>query len=99
MIRGRATFCIVPQCQIVMHEQAFIMMLRIISDVIQTAALYLRTVIQAMPKWETPFPTSVATPKTCSLDLPDELLLFYKTLLLGLREPSSNASKEAVERK
>ena len=67
--------------------------------VIRTAALYLRTVIQAMPKWETPSPTSVAALKACSPELPEELLLFYKTLLCGLREPPGDESRDAVDRK
>ncbi|KAJ8031889.1 hypothetical protein HOLleu_25241 [Holothuria leucospilota] len=67
--------------------------------VIRTAALYLRVVIQAMPKWKTPTPTSVTALKASSPELPEELLLFYKTLLCGLREPSGNDSKDAVDRK
>lgn len=67
--------------------------------VIRTTALYLRAVIQAMPKWETPTPTSVAALKACSPELPEELLLFYKTLLCGLREPSGNDNRDAVDRK
>uniref|UniRef100_UPI00358ECE32 uncharacterized protein isoform X3 n=1 Tax=Myxine glutinosa TaxID=7769 RepID=UPI00358ECE32 len=67
--------------------------------VIRTAALHLRAAIQAMPKSITPTPTSVETLKSCSPDLPGEMLLFYKTLLCGLREPSGVDNREAVNRK
>lgn len=63
---------------------------------IRTVALHLRGVIKAMPKWETPTPTSVSSLKACSPDLPEELLLFYKTLLCGLCESSDS---DAVDRK
>jgi len=66
---------------------------------IRTAALHLRAVIQAMPKWSTPTPTSVETLKACSSDLPEEILLFFRTLLCGLREPSGIDNREAVDRK
>jgi len=66
---------------------------------IRTAALHLRAVIQAMPKWKTPTPTSVETLKACSPDLPEEVLLFYRTLLCGLREPSGDDNRETVQRK
>lgn len=55
---------------------------------IRTAPLHLRAALQALPKWTTPTPTSVETLKACSPDLPEEILLFYRTLLCGLREPS-----------
>ena len=67
--------------------------------VIRTAALHLRAKIQAMPKSITPAPTSVETLKSCSPDLPEEMLLFYKTLLCGLHEPSGVDNREAVNRK
>ena len=67
--------------------------------VIRTAALYLRAVIQVMPKWKTPTPTSVATLKACSPELPEEIMLFYKTLLCGLHQPSGNDNRDAVDRK
>lgn len=52
-----------------------------------------------MPKWEAPTPTSLKTLKTCSPQLPEELLLFYKTLLRGIREPQGDDNREAVARK
>ena len=67
--------------------------------VIRTAALHLRAKIQAMPISITPAPTSVETLKSCSPDLPEEMLLFYKTLLCGLHEPSGVDNREAVNRK
>lgn len=52
-----------------------------------------------MPKWKTPTPTSLSALKACSPDLAEELLLFYKTLLCGIREPSGSDNTDAVERK
>ena len=68
-------------------------------QVIWSAALHLQTVIQGMPKWKTPMPTSVQTLKASTPDLPEEILLFYKTLLCGLREPGEDGNREAVNRK
>ena len=67
--------------------------------VIRTAALHIRGKIQAMSKSVTPTPTSVETLKLCSPDLPNEILLFFKTLLCGLREPSGVDNSEAINRK
>lgn len=66
---------------------------------IRSAAMHLRSVIQKIPKWNTPTPTSVETLKASSPDLPEEILLFYKTLLCGLREPTGEDNREAVDRK
>ncbi len=66
---------------------------------IRAAALHLRGKIQVMSKSVTPTPTSVETLKSCSPDLPAEILLFFKTLLCGLREPSGVDNSEAVNRK
>ena len=65
---------------------------------IRTAALHLRAVIQSVPKWETPTPTSIAALKACSPELPEELL-FHRTLLCGLRVPSGDDDRDAVDRK
>ena len=66
---------------------------------IRNAALYLRRVIQDMPKWSTPALTSAHTLKSCSPDLPEEVLLFYRTLLFGVYgSPESDVSK-SLERK
>ena len=67
--------------------------------IIRSAALHLRNEIQEMPKWRTPTPTSVETLKTCSPDLPDDLLLFFRTLLCGLREPTGDTNKDNIDRK
>lgn len=64
---------------------------------LRNAALHLRKEILQMAKWETPYPTSVETLKTCSPDLPDDLMLFFRTLLCGLRKP--NANNDSVDRK
>ena len=67
--------------------------------IIRSAALHLRNEIQEMPKWRTPTPTSVETLKTCSPDLPDDLLLFSRTLLCGLRKPTGDTNADNVDRK
>ena len=61
---------------------------------VRSAALYLRNEILEMPKWKTPTPTSADTLKTCSPELPDDLMLFFRTLLSGLRKSTSDANKE-----
>jgi len=66
---------------------------------IRTAALHLRSVIQALPKSATPSMTSLETLKLCSPQLPEELVMFFKTLLCGLREPSGVENCETVNRK
>ena len=66
---------------------------------IRNAALYLRALICAMPKWKTPYPTTVEALKKSSPELPKELLLFYKTLLCGIHEPSGVDARDIVERK
>ena len=63
----------------------------------RNAALHLRKEILQMAKWEIPYPTSVETLKTCSPDLPDDLMLFFRTLLCGLHKP--NANNDSVDRK
>ena len=65
-------------------------------QLIRTAALHLRSIINAMPKWRTPTPTTVDSLKQVSPDIPEEVTLFYKTLLCGLREPYGD---EALDRK
>ena len=52
-----------------------------------------------MKRWKTPIPTSVETLKACSPALPEELQLFYRTLLCGLHEPTGDNVRESVERK
>ena len=64
---------------------------------VRNAALHLRKEILQMAKWETPYPTSVETLKTCSPDLPDDLMLFFWALLCGIRKP--NANIDSVDRK
>ena len=66
---------------------------------IRTTALYLRSVIQTMPKWETPTPTSMSALKGCSPDIPDEVILFFKTLMNGIHSPSCNENKDVLDRK
>ena len=68
-------------------------------NMIRTAAQHLRTVIQGIPKWKTPTPTSVETLKSCSPDLPEDVLLFYRTLLCGLHEPSGEENRTNIEGK
>ena len=65
-------------------------------QVIRAAALHLRSLIKALPKWHTPTPTSVESLKQASPDIPEELILFYKTLTCGLREP---ARDDGLDRK
>ena len=67
--------------------------------IICSAALHLRSVTQTMPKSKTPIPTSIETLKSCSPDLPEEILAVYKTLMCGLWEPTGDHNKEAVQRK
>lgn len=64
---------------------------------IRSAALYLRSQILEMPKWQTPIPTTVETLKTCSPNLPADLQLFFRTLLCGLRTPAGETNKECGE--
>ena len=52
-----------------------------------------------MPKSKTPIPASVETLKSCYPDLPEEIVVFYKTLMCGLREPTGDHNKEAVQGK
>jgi hypothetical protein len=66
---------------------------------IRAAALHIRGKIQAMSKSVTPTPTSVETLKSCSPDLPPEILLFFKTVLCGLQEPSGVENNEVLIRK
>ena len=65
---------------------------------IRRAALHLRNEILGMPKWRTPTPTSVESMKTCSPDLPEDLLLFFRTLLYELRKSTGDANKDNVDR-
>lgn len=66
---------------------------------IRTAALHLRSVIQEMPKSTTPADISVEALKACSSHVPEEIKLFFKTLMCGLQEPSGEENREAVNRK
>jgi len=66
---------------------------------IRRAALHLRNEILGMPKWRTPTPTSVESLKTSSPDLPEDLLLFFRTLLCGLCKSTGDANKDNVDRK
>lgn len=66
---------------------------------VRSAAMYLRNVILEMPKYKTPTPTSADTLKTCSPELPDDLMLFFRTLLSGLSKSTSDANKSNVDRK
>ena len=70
-----------------------------LQDMIRSTAFHLRSLIHAIPKWKTPTPTSVHTLKTCSPELPEDLLLFYKTLMCGLREPSGDNNCQGIQRK
>jgi len=67
-------------------------------QIIRSAALHLRNTIKQMPTWRTPTPTSVENLKACSPHLPADLLLFFRTLLCGVRKPNSDA-KDNVDRK
>ena len=67
--------------------------------VMRTAALHLRSEIQAMPTSLTLAPASIETLKSCLSDLPEEMLLFYKTLLCGLQTPYGVDNREAVNTK
>ncbi|KAG1663554.1 Craniofacial development protein 2 [Nymphon striatum] len=64
---------------------------------IRSTALHLRSRIHAIPKWKTPMPTSVHTLKTCSPELPEDLFLFYKTLMCGLREPTGDQIWQVIQ--
>ena len=66
---------------------------------LRNAALYLRKIIQEMPKWSAPVPTSVHTLKSCSPDLPEEQLVFYRTVLHGVCGPFDSDLSENLERK
>ncbi|KAG1650522.1 hypothetical protein GQR58_027928 [Nymphon striatum] len=70
-----------------------------LQDMIRSTALHLRSLIHAIPKWKTPMPTSVHTLKTCSPWLPEDLFLFYKTLMCGLREPTGDQNCQGMQRK
>ena len=52
-----------------------------------------------MQKWETPTPTTVETLKNCSPEPPDDLQLFFRTLLYGIHKPNGNTNRESLERK
>ncbi|CAL4062288.1 unnamed protein product [Meganyctiphanes norvegica] len=66
---------------------------------IESAALSLRSAILEMPEWGTQSPTTVEELNAWSPEIPEELLLFYKTLLCGIHEPSDIANREAINRK
>ncbi|KAG1660883.1 hypothetical protein GQR58_021828 [Nymphon striatum] len=70
-----------------------------LQDMIRSTALHLRSLIHAIPKWKTPMPTSVHTLKTCSPELPQDLFLFYKTLMCGLHEPTGDQNWQGIQRK
>ena len=70
-----------------------------LQDMIRSTAFHLRSLIHAIPKWKTPTPTSVHTLKTCSPELPEDLLLFYKTPMCGLREPTGDKHCQGIQRK
>lgn len=68
-------------------------------DKIKWAALHLRSLIMQIPKTKTPNPATVHNLKECAPTLPEQLDLFFRTLLCGSSQNDSGPHKEKVDRK
>ena len=66
---------------------------------IRAVASYLRSLILSKPKSQTPQPANIANLKESVSEIPEEIMLFFITLLSGLALPLTENCVEAIRRK
>ena len=69
------------------------------NNMLKMAALHIRKLIMQLPKTKTLCPTNVQNLKDCAPNIPQQLDLFYRTLLNGLTPTSHSSQQEVIDRK